>query len=148
MIFVLTMFIKIPVASGYIHFGDALIYLASLIIGPWAVIAGIIGEGLVDLISYPMYVPATVIIKAVLALLFLIIKNKSSRLLNVYSALMTVPAALVTVGGYLLADMLIDKSFAVVDIPGNIIQAGASAVIFIILAAALDRVNIKDKIDF
>ena len=49
LIFVVTVFLKIPAASGYVHIGDSLIYLASLIIGPWAMLAGAIGEGLADI---------------------------------------------------------------------------------------------------
>ena len=59
---------------------------------------------------------------------------------------MTISAGFVTVGGYFLADLIISKEYAVVDIPGNVIQAVGSAVIFIIFAIALDKINIKDKI--
>ncbi len=145
MIFVLTAFIRFPVPSGYVHFGDAIIYIASTLIGPWALIAGAIGEGIADLISYPQYVPATVIIKIFVALPFVIASKKSEKLLTVKSALMTLPAFIITVGGYYIADLLIDKTYAVVDIPGNIVQAVASGIIFIIVAAALDRVKIKNK---
>ncbi len=148
LIFVVTVFLKVPVASGYVHIGDSLIYLATLIIGPWAMLAGALGEALADIAgSYLMYAPATVIIKVLTVVPFLFIK-KEDRLLSVKSALMTLPAGLITVGGYFLADLIIDKSYAVVDLPGNVIQALASAVIFIVLAFAFDKSKIKNKIDF
>ena len=149
LIFVMTMFVKIPVTSGYLHLGDALIYIASLIIGPWAILAGAVGEGLADVAGgYVMYAPATVIIKALIAIPFLIVYNKKeSKLLNLKSALMTVPSGIITVGGYFAADMLIDKAYAVVDIPGNVIQAVGSAVVFVILAFAFDKSKIKNKIN-
>ncbi len=150
-IFVMTFFIKIPVTSGYIHLGDALIYLGSLIIGPWAILAGAIGEGLADIAgSYVMYAPATVIIKALIAIPFVLIykKDKNTKLLTVKTALMTVISGFVTVGGYFLADLIIDKAYAVVDVPGNVIQAAGSAVIFILLALAFDKANVKNKIGF
>ena len=148
LIFVVTVFLKVPVASGYVHIGDSLIYLATLIIGPWAMLAGALGEALADIAgSYLMYAPATVIIKVLTVVPFLFIK-KEDKLLSVKSALMTLPAGLITVGGYFLADLIIDKSYAVVDLPGNVIQALASAVIFIVLAFAFDKSKIKNKIDF
>ena len=49
MIFVLTMFVKVTVPSGYVHLGDAMIYICAVLLGsPWALIAGALGEGLAD----------------------------------------------------------------------------------------------------
>ena len=148
MIFVLTMFVKVTVPSGYIHFGDAMIYVCAVLLGsPWAMIAGALGEGLADVAGgFAMYAPATVIIKVIIAFLFSLCKNEN-KLLTVKSGIMTLPAALVTVGGYFAADMIIDKSYAFVDIPGNIIQGVGSAVIFIVIAAALDKAGIIKRID-
>lgn len=148
MVFVTTFFIKVPVASGYVHFGDALIYIgAGIIGGPWAMVAGAIGAGLADLIGgYAIYAPATVIIKALLVLPFMLACKNETKLFSLKSVLMTIPAGVITVGGYFLADMIIDKAYAFVDIPGNIIQAVGSAVLFIVVAFALDKAKIKDKI--
>ncbi|MCD7722356.1 MAG: ECF transporter S component [Clostridiales bacterium] len=148
MIFVFTYFIKVPVASGYVHLGDALIYVCACIIGgPWAILAGAIGEGLADLVGgYAAYAPATIIVKALIALPFIFTGAKKEKILTPATALMTVPAGLITVGGYFIADLIIDKSYAIVDIPGNIIQAVGSAVLFVIIAAAFDAVKIKSKI--
>lgn len=149
MIFVMTYFIKVPVASGYVHFGDALIYIcAGFIGGPWAMLAGAIGAGLADLIGgYAIYAPATIIIKALIAIPFVLVLKNKEKLLTPLSALMTIPAGLITVGGYFAADMIIDKTYAVVDIPGNAIQAVGSAVIFIVLALAFDTVKIKKRLN-
>ena len=148
MIFVLTMFVKVTVPSGYVHFGDAMIYVCAVLLGsPWALIAGAIGEGLADVAGgFAMYAPATVIIKVIIALIFSLCKDEN-KLLTVKSGIMTIPAALVTVGGYFAADMIIDKAYAFVDIPGNIIQGVGSAVVFIAIAAMLDKVKIIKKVD-
>jgi uncharacterized repeat protein (TIGR04002 family) len=148
MIFVLTYFIKVPVASGYVHFGDALIYIcAGVLGGPWAILAGAIGEGLADLIGgYAIYAPATIVVKALIAVPFILTCAKKEKFLTPITALMTVPAGLITVGGYYIADLIIDKSYAIVDIPGNIIQAVGSAVLFIVIAAAFDAAKLKSKI--
>ncbi len=148
MIFVMTAVLHIPVASGYVHLGDALLYISALLLDmPWALVAGALGEGLADVASgFAAYAPATVLIKLLIALCFAFAKKKSDKLLSLSSALMTLPAAVITVGGYFLADLVISREYAFVDIPGNLIQSSASAVIFIIIAAALDKVHIKDKI--
>lgn len=148
LIFVTTMFVKIPVVSGYIHFGDALLYIAALILdAPYAIAAGVIGESFADLAGgYVMYMPATAIVKFLIALIFTFSKDNNRKLLTKKSALMTVPSAFITVGGYFIADLIIDKSYAIVDISGNVIQAVGSAIIFIIIATALDKMKIFDKI--
>lgn len=148
MVFVTTFFIKVPVASGYVHFGDAVIYLAAGIIGgPWAMLAGAIGAGLADVIGgYAIYAPASIIIKALIAVPFILATKNSDKLFTLKSALMTIPAGVITVGGYFVADMIIDKSYAVIDIPGNVIQAVGSAIAFCVVAFALDKAKIKNKI--
>lgn len=148
MIFVLTYVVKVPVASGYVHFGDALIYICACFLGaPWALIAGAIGEGLADIIGgYAIYAPATIVVKALIAVPFVLASKNSEKIFNLKSALMTIPAGIITVGGYFVADLIIDKSYAIIDIPGNIIQAVGSAIIFAVIALAFDATKIKNKI--
>jgi uncharacterized membrane protein len=125
-----------------------LIYIcAGVLGGPWAILAGAIGEGLADLIGgYAIYAPATIVVKALIAVPFILTCAKKEKFLTPITALMTVPAGLITVGGYYIADLIIDKSYAIVDIPGNIIQAVGSAVLFIVIAAAFDAAKLKSKI--
>ena len=59
---------------------------------------------------------------------------------------MTIVSGLITVGGYYISDLIIDKSYAIVNILGNVIQAAGSAVIFIILGAAFDAAGLKKKL--
>lgn len=148
MIFVLTRFVSVPVATGYVHFGDALIYLvASVLGGPWAFFAGAAGEALADIASgWVSYAPATLIVKALLAIPFVLCYKKSERIVTPLSAVLTIPAGLITVGGYFIADLIIDKAYAFVNIPGNLIQAAGSAVLFIVMGTAFDTAKIKKKL--
>lgn len=148
MIFLLTRFVSVPVATGYVHFGDALVYLvASTLGGPWAFFAAAVGEALADVAAGCVsYAPATLIVKALIALPFVLVNKKSEKILTPITALFTILSGAITVGGYFVADLIIDKAYAVVNIPGNIIQAVGSAVIFIILAAAFDAGKIKKKL--
>ena len=44
--------------GGYIHFGDALIYIAAVLLPrPYALAAAAIGGGLADLLTAPMWAP-------------------------------------------------------------------------------------------
>lgn len=148
MIFVLTRFVSVPVATGYVHFGDALVYLvASVMGGPWAFFAAAVGEALADVTAgWVSYAPATLIVKALIALPFVLSCKKSDKILTPLTALLTIPAGIITVGGYFVADLIIDKAYAVVNIPGNIIQAVGSAVLFIVIAAAFDAAKIKKRL--
>lgn len=148
MIFVLTRFVSVPVATGYVHFGDALVYLvASVMGGPWGFFAAAVGEALADVAAgWIAYAPATLIVKALIALPFALVWKKSNKVLTPLNALLTIPAGVITVAGYFVADMIIDKSYAFVNIPGNVIQAVGSAVVFFVLAAAFDAAKLKKRL--
>ena len=152
-----TTVIQIPVAGkGYTHFGDSMIYLAACILpGPCSFFAASVGAVLADLLTgYALYVPATLIIKALNAVPFVLIriylkrKNKDDKILNWQILLMLIPTTLVTVFGYLLADYIIvgEKAAIIAAITEGWIQPGGSAIVFVILAAALDRIKFKSKI--
>lgn len=154
MIAVMTAFVQIKTPTGgYVHLGDSMIYLAASFLPlPYAVLASSIGGGIADLLVYPETIIYTVIIKALNAVFF---SAKGDKLLTKRNALMTIPSGLVTVIGYslskLIRQLLAGDSFhsAVVNalwkIPENSIQAVASALIFIVIALALDKADIKKR---
>lgn len=92
------------------------------------------------------YAPATLIVKALIAAPFVFTYKKSEKILTPVTASMTIVSGLITVGGYYISDLIIDKSYAIVNILGNVIQAAGSAVIFIILGAAFDAAGLKKKL--
>ncbi len=64
-----TAYLKIPLAFGYIHLGDALIFLSAAVLGPFAAVPAGIGSMLVDLLAgYVVYMPATFVIKFLVGL--------------------------------------------------------------------------------
>ena len=77
---VATMSIRIPTpgTGGYIHPGDAIVILAGIILGPvYGMLAGGIGSALSDLIGgYFVYVPITLVIKGLVALVSGLIYQK------------------------------------------------------------------------
>ena len=70
LIFVITFLVAVPVpsTSAYVNIGDSVIYCAGMLVGaPWAAAAAGIGSALADwAVGFPIYIPATVIIKALM----------------------------------------------------------------------------------
>lgn len=156
LITVATMVVQIPVGKGYLHFGDSIIYLAACMLpAPGALFAASVGAALADLFTgYAVYAPATFIIKALNALPFILIriylkkKNRDEKIFNLHVFLMLIPATVVTLLGYYIADSVIaGKEVALVSaITSGWIQPIGSMIVFVILAIALDKVRFKNKI--
>lgn len=149
MIFALTRFIQIPVpgGAGYLHFGDAMIYIvASTLGGPWALLASALGAAIADLSSVAVYAPISAIVKVLIALPFVFVNKKSEKILTPLTICLTIPSGVITVLGYYLGDLIVNKAYAIADIPMNIVQAVGSAIIFAVISAAFDAAKLKKKL--
>lgn len=148
MITVMTAYIcHIPYGAngGYIHFGDALIYLGAVFLPrPYALAAAALGGGLADLLTAPMWAPATIFIKMLITLPF---TSKEGKILSARNIAAPFIAAVISATGYYLAEGILFGSFAapLASLAGSAVQSGGSAVIFLALAAALDRVHMKNR---
>lgn len=155
MVCVATTFLHIPiVGGGYVHLGDTVIYLAAALLPtPYAVAAAAVGAGLADLLVAPVWAPFTVIIKAVMALAF---TAKKERFLCSRNAWAILIAGIVGVIGYYIAEVAIlwlsggelaaVGVAALAAVPFNALQEVAGGVAFLLLAAALDRLEIKKRL--
>ena len=148
LVFVVTAYLHVPTINGYVHVGDALIYLAACIL-PWqySLAVGAGGALLADcLTGYAMWAPATVIIKGVTALLF---SNRGEKILSTRNLLMLIPAAAICALGYYLYESLIYRNFisALAGIPASLTQSVASSILFIALGFAIDKMNYKSKLN-
>ena len=152
---VTTAFIKIPSMFGYSHAGDSMIYLAASILpGPYGIIASSIGGALADLIfGYPQWAIPTAIIKAFNAVPFVLCRmamkkhSKDNKIINWSSLLMLIPTTMVTVGGYFIANgLMYGFESAVAELATWWLQPGMGALIFIVLGFALDRIDFKKKL--
>lgn len=157
---VLTYYVKIPTYNGYMHIGDSMIYLcASILPTPIAAVSAGIGAALSDALGgYTMYIIPTFIIKAILVLCF---TNKAKTLLCKRNVVGVFIAAAITIVGYYIAEVFIlalesgnfkDYLFSIPSwvgatntFLGNAIQAVSSGILYIVLSAALDKANIKDR---
>lgn len=132
--------LHIPIPTGgYIHLGDALIYLvACLLPTPYAVGAAVVGAGLADLLTAPMWVVPTLIIKALVALLF---TSGGGRVLCPRNLMALAGAAVLSPGLYALAAAAVAGTMAAFwpQFAGTLVQAVGSTAVFVVLAGALQK---------
>ena len=137
--------IPIGVNGGYVHVGDALIYLAAAILPtPYAMAAGAIGGAFADLFTAPLWAPATFIIKMLIALPF---TNKKDTIIVPRNVIGVLIAAVISFVGYYIAEVLLFGTWAALipSIIGTLAQSGGSAVLFLVFGFALDRMRFKSS---
>lgn len=152
MIFIVTL-IHVPTGNGYTHAGDGVIYLAACILPtPYAIAASAIGGALADGLSgAAIWIPATVIIKALTAMCF---SCKTEKIICVRNILGIIPSLILCVFGYSLYEgMFIIGGFslaifgtALVQLPSYLVQIIASAILYISVGLVIDKVQIKAKL--
>lgn len=133
--------------GGYIHIGDAFIYLAACVLPtPYAMLAASLGGGLADILSGSiLWVIPTIIIKPILVLFFKRINGKIFNKRNIFG---TIFAGVVGLFGYYLADVVFSGSFIapLLTLPIGCIQPIGSGIIFLIIASAFDRIKLTDRL--
>ncbi len=153
MVYLLTAYLHIPTGAGFTHAGDGVIFLAaSLLPTPYAAAAGAIGGALADGLSgFAVWLPATLVIKAVTALFF---SSKGDRVITKRNIIAIVPSLVLCVVGYSLYQGIFMSDnvsaaairAAFVQTPAYCIQIAASSVLYIFTGAALDRIGIKKRL--
>lgn len=138
----LTAVLHIPVGNGYVHCGDAVIYLAAAMLPlPYAAGAAAVGGVLADVLSgYAVYALPTFIIKAMLAAVFSAVGG--TQMLEKRRILAMILCGLVSVTGYWLTAVILYGGWAaqfVETVPGNCMQAIASGIVYAVIAAAMAR---------
>ena len=154
MVFVATIVlqISIPATGGYINLGDVVIILAAWTLGGvFGGVAGGIGAGLVDLIMFPVYAPATVVIKFIMGLVAGLImrRGQTKKAKIIATALGTFVCEAIMILGYLIYEGIIlglGKA-AVIGIAGNAIQGGVSVVVGLALVSILYKTKLNKFID-
>ena len=143
----LTLWLHIPAGlnGGYIHFGDAVIYLAAALLPkPYAMAAGAAGGVIADLLTAPLWAPATLLIKPLLVLPF---SNGGERIVTRRNTAALVLAFFLSASGYFLAEGLMFgfHTAFLVSVSGSAVQSGGSALAFLAAGGALDRLQVKKR---
>lgn len=133
--------------GGYIHIGDALIYLAACLLpAPYAAAAASIGAGLADLLTAPVWVLPTLVIKALVVCFF---TNHENRILCRRNCAAVVLAGLFSPAAYALAGCILAGTAAVFlpQFLGTLVQGIGSGILFLVIAPAFDAAKIKDGLN-
>lgn len=141
--------ISVPLANGYFNFGDLVIFIASVLLGPlYGAIVGAIGGALGDVIlGYIAYMPFTLVIKAIegviVGLLYKVVakfckgKNSGGVLEITFTLLINLLAGSAMALGYFLAEGLILSdgrwTGGLVQLPFNFLQGAVSSIVAVIL---------------
>ncbi|NIV36964.1 MAG: ECF transporter S component [Anaerolineae bacterium] len=140
-VFVLTVVIQIPTpAKGYIHLGDTGVFFSAFAFGPWVgAIAGGLGTGLADIAAgYPQWAIFSFLIHGAQGLVAGLLYRKWPSIWGLISS--AVIGGVIVVLGYLFAGMILSGvAAAVAEVPLNIIQVAAGAVVAVPLFLAVRR---------
>jgi uncharacterized membrane protein len=145
---VLIIEIPIPATNGYINAGDGIVLLCAALLGSvYGGFAAGIGASLADLLlGYVRYVPATFIIKFIMAFIAGMIFKKSDPKKSAGIILCAFASGLaaetVMIAGYFIYEALaLGYGFAgaLAGVPGNIFQGIGGTVIYAILLFAVKK---------
>ena len=141
--YVATSVLMVPSPTGgYMNLGDTVVLLGAYLLGPvYGAVAGGFGPALADLLGgYGIYVPATLVIKALMAvaaaLLYKGLQKKAWALVACGAV-----AEAIMVGGYFLFDGFLAGNLAagLAGVPSNLVQAAFGICASTLLAVALRK---------
>lgn len=146
--FVATKFLQIPFvgANGYFNLGDAVLLTGAFFLGPvYGAVAAGIGSALADVLSpFAIYAPATLVIKALMAVVFFLIavmpmkKQPKAGVRIVFVILGALVAEAIMVGGYFVFEtILYGSGTAALSLIGNATQGACGLVIAAVLVNVL-----------
>ena len=143
-----TYLLKIPsfVPNGYIHLGDAFVIISGILLGPlYGTFAAGAGSALADAFGgYVMYVPATFIIKALIAATaYFIFYKLTFPIKNNYikCAISGIFSAIIMVSGYFIYEYILYGNGAFAGIIGNTIQGLSGIVISTLLLPKILKIK-------
>ena len=143
---VATLSIRIPIpgTTGFIHPGDAFVILSGVMLGPiYGGLAAGIGSALANLIGgHIMYMPATFVIKGLIALLAGLVyqRMRNGTIQTRYFAVGIggIIDMILVAGGYFLYEiMFVGVATAALGIPWNLVQGVSGLVLALLLYPVL-----------
>ena len=146
-----TFIIRIPIVGtgGYIHYGDAFVILSGIFLGPlYGALAGGIGSALADLFGgYMIYVPITLIVKAVIAAgVGFIYRQLTGKIhSSIFKCIFCGIYAAITVAlGYLFFEYFLYGAAALASVPANLIQGVSGLIISSLLLPFIKKLRIME----
>lgn len=159
LIMIATMFIRLPIpfTQGYVHLGDAMIFIAVMLLGKkYGAVAAGLGSALGDVLGgFAFWAPWTLVIKFAMAFIIgLFLEKKEtkgkSRFEAGFSATeffgMVLACAVMTLGYYVAEGIMYGNWIApLMGIGWNIGQFGVGMVVARIIAVALYKTPLKNN---
>lgn len=149
-IFIATFLIQITLpGGGYFNLGDCFVVTSGVVLGPlFSFFAAGIGSMLADLFGYAIYVPATFLIKGLMALVVALIYKRSQRITAVM--LSAFLAEIIMIFGYYIYECILTSSFIapLMAIPGNFLQASVGIVSSVALISLIAKNKVIKKFLF
>ena len=145
-VFISTFIVKVPIPNGYVHLGDAAVFLCGYILGPvFGGIAAAIGAGSADYFSgYAVYILPTLIAKSSMARItgrwILNAQNTKKQYGTMLIAIVLMCAV------YYIAEvfMLGSISAPLINVPFNALQALVGLVVFLLLRRPFSAFRLED----
>lgn len=158
MICVMTMVVEIRIGQdGFIHLGDCFILIAAWVLGPvYGFAAAGIGSFFADLFSgYTHYLPGTLVIKGLMALVAALIAHafiKKSEKLRIpgFIASGIVAEAIMVGGYYLYYGLLLGRGWAAAlgKVPGNVLQGVSGVVLGVFISTVIAQTKLLKKVHY
>lgn len=150
LIIVCTAYVSIPLPLvGYIHLGDAFIFLATFILGPiYGAVASGIGSALADLLVYPTYALGTLVVKTLMSLtayMIYAVLKKGIKITVIVEIIAGIVGTIVMAFGYFLFEIiwvLPGQLSVLANIPFSLLQGAVG----IAIAVAVMRILEKTKL--
>ena len=149
---VLTMLIRIPTPTkGYVNLGDCMVNVSAWLLGPaYGAAAAGFGSAAADILSgYVIYAPATLIIKALMAVLCFAVYNALAKKFSSFPSRIAaaVVSELMMLAGYFVFDIILYGSIAtaVAGMTANVFQGIMGAASSVMLyEAVIKRIPVKN----
>ena len=134
--------------GGNVNLGDCILLMSAWFpLEPWSIFAVAIGASFTDLAAgYAIYAPATLVIKALMVTVAVLIKRGIPKLPDVWRALFSgLAAELVMVTGYFSYEVILyGLPTALLNIPFNLTQGGIAIAAAIVLSFVLSRMPLPE----
>ena len=149
-----TMFIRIPITFGYVNLGDAFIFLAVFILGPFCgAIVGGVGAGIADLFGFAAYAPGTLVIKSVMAVVTWLIYQTLKKLIkkDMFAEIVAgIVGAIIMAAGYFVYETLLFTTVwaAFLNMPWSLLQGAVGVALAVTTMRVLSVTKVLKKFNF
>lgn len=141
-ILTLTIRIPFPATGGYFNFGDAMVMLGGLLLGPvGGFFVGGIGSAIADMIGFPIFAPITLVVKGLegMAVGYIASGVRGSTKVNRLDIIAVFVGALIMLVGYFIAELLMfDLAVAIGELVAiNWLQVTAGGIVTILIGPTI-----------